>query len=119
MPSDARENRQLPLKPVDFLILVILTENELHGYGLVQEIARRTRDRIKLVPGNFYAILKRMIGAGLIEEAGRKATQASGDKRRRYYRITKQGRRAAAEEARRMNELVRQPEVESLLKSRI
>ncbi len=32
----------LPLKPVDFMVLLTLAGGELHGYGLVAEIAERT-----------------------------------------------------------------------------
>ncbi len=106
----------LPLKPVDFHILVLLNEGEGHGYGLVQEIAARTDGKVKLVPGNFYAILKRLIGEGLLEESTRKTTPAGDDKRRRYYRITSLGKKVAAAEASRMRSLVMQPEVANLIK---
>jgi DNA-binding PadR family transcriptional regulator len=106
----------LPLKPVDFLILVLLTEGEGHGYGLVQEIANRTDGKVKLVPGNFYAILKRLIGEGLLEEATRKSVGSGEDKRRRYYSITGLGTQVAAAEASRMRSLVMQPEVMNLIR---
>ena len=32
----------LPVKPVDLEVLMVLLDGDLHGYGLVQEIAERT-----------------------------------------------------------------------------
>ena len=44
----------VPLKHVDFLVLLVLMEHDLHGYGIVKEIADRTRGQIRLEPGNLY-----------------------------------------------------------------
>ena len=77
MASKQNPEDFLPLKPVDFLILVLLTEGDGHGYGLVQEIANRTDGKVKLFPGNFYAILKRLIGEGLLQESDRKGRHIS------------------------------------------
>ncbi len=105
----------LPLKPVDFHVLMVLLDGKRHGYGIVQDISDRTDGRIKLVPGNFYAMLNRLIDVGLIAEAANPAARESDGIRRRYYRITATGRRVAAAEARRLKALVDEAEARKLL----
>ena len=104
----------IPLKPVDMLILMTLSEEERHGYGIVIDIAERTDGRIKLVPGNLYSVLRRLMGDGVIDEAARKAVPDKEDERRRYYRITPFGRQVLAAEAARLRDLVTQVEALSL-----
>lgn len=86
-----------PLKPAELFVLAVLRAGPLHGYGLVQEVAARSRGRIQIRPGNLYRVLDRMLDRGLIElyERG-----SAADERRTYYRITQLGRRVAQEEAR-------------------
>ncbi len=105
----------LPLRPVDFHILMVLLDKKRHGYGIVQDIADRTKGKIKLVPGNFYAMLNRLIDNGLIADAARPGKEADGI-RRRYYRITPVGKRVAAAEALRLKELVEEAEARQLLR---
>ncbi len=105
----------LPLKPVDYHILMVLLDGKRHGYGIVQDIADRTGGKIKLVPGNFYAMLNRMIGAGLIAEAETKTHDGDGAKRR-YYRIAPLGKRVAAAEAERLKGLVDEARARHLLR---
>lgn len=98
----------LPLSAVDFLVLMILIDGEGHGYGIVQELARRTDGKTRLLPGNFYAVLRRLIRDGLIAESVKRPADDLDDKRRRYYRITPFGRQVASAEAERMQSLVRE-----------
>ena len=105
----------LPLKPVDYHVLMVLLDGKRHGYGIVQDIADRTEGKIKLVPGNFYAMLNRLIEAGLIAEAGTKANNGESA-RRRYFRITALGKRVAAAEALRLKGLVDEARARHLLR---
>jgi DNA-binding PadR family transcriptional regulator len=86
-----------PLKPAELFVLAVLRAGPLHGYGLVQEVAARSRGRIQIRPGNLYRVLDRMLDRGLIELYQR---ASAADERRTYYRITQLGRRVAQEEAR-------------------
>ena len=83
----------LPLRPVVYQVLLSLLDGELHGYAMVQDIGRRTASAIDLEPGNLYRHLKGMLDLGLIEESDRRPIRRQDDERRRYYRITKLGRR--------------------------
>ena len=92
--------------PTEFDILLALAGGERHGYGIMQDVERRTGGATRLGPGTLYGAVRRMLAAGWIEE--RPAAAAAGDdaRRRCYYRLTPAGRAAAAGEARRLAELV-------------
>jgi DNA-binding PadR family transcriptional regulator len=98
-PIDPRQ--LVPLKPLEFSILLALAEDDLHGYGIAKRIADRDVGGVDLAPGNLYAVLDRLIGLGLIEPLERRAGE-----RRREYRITAFGRRVAGAEADRLRVLV-------------
>jgi DNA-binding PadR family transcriptional regulator len=95
-----------PLSPAIFHILLSLGEGERHGYALKREISLRTGGRLKLGPGVLYGSLNKMLELGLIEESDARPDPHLDDERRRYYRITPYGRKAAQAEAARMRELV-------------
>jgi DNA-binding PadR family transcriptional regulator len=94
------------LTPVMFHILLSLGDGERHGYALKREIAARTDGKVKLGPGVLYGSIHKMLGMGLIEESDERPDPHLDDERRRYYRITASGRRAARAEAARLRELV-------------
>ena len=106
---------QLPLKPVDFMVLMTLAGRELHGYGIVADIAERTESKIRLVPGNLYAVLQRLRSRGLLDETDRRPAPDLDDQRRRYYAITAFGRRVLTAEAERLRGLVSMAEAMELI----
>lgn len=99
-------DRVPPLKPAVFQILLALADGERHGYGIMQEVAARTDGAIRLGPGTLYGAIKRLLADGLIVESAERPDPALDDERRRYYRLTEVGRRAAGAEARRLAQLV-------------
>jgi DNA-binding PadR family transcriptional regulator len=105
----------LPVKPVDLEVLMVLLDGDLHGYGLVQEIAERTGGRIRLVPGNFYSVLKRLMDTGLLREAGEKPSHDPGKPARRLYRITPRGKHVVIAETQRLQGIVRYAESKRLI----
>ncbi|MEP6492241.1 MAG: PadR family transcriptional regulator [bacterium] len=111
----ARDPRSfLPLKPVDVPLLLALSEEERHGYGLVREIAARTDGLIELDPGNLYRVIKRLVDDELVAEAGHRPAHDHENDRRRYYRITALGGRVLTAELHRLQALVRSPSVRAL-----
>src|SRR6185369_14743484 len=96
----------LPLRPVEFHILLSLAAGERHGYGIIQDIEARGEASVPDV-GTMYRALARMAEAGLIEAAARRPAPDSGDERRNYYRITSAGLRVARAEARQLGALMR------------
>lgn len=109
-PRAARARRDverlLPLKDLVFRILLALHDGELHGYSIVKKIRERSVGRRPIAPGQLYRTLRGMAGQGLIEESDRRPDPELDDERRRYFRLTAFGRRAAGAEARRLEELV-------------
>lgn len=95
------------LSPLGFHILLSLLEGERHGYALKREIAARTNGKLKPGPSQLYGTLNRLLEQGWIEESEDRPDAHLDDERRRYFRITKIGKVAAREEARRMQELVK------------
>jgi DNA-binding PadR family transcriptional regulator len=95
-----------PLTPPVFHILLALADEERHGYGIMQDVEEQTGGSLQMGPGTLYGCLKRMLAAGLIAEAGERPDPSlgpgSGEERRRYYRITSLGSRAARAEAQRL-----------------
>lgn len=104
MPADIDE--LLPLKPIDCLVLLVLHDRERHGYGIVKDIEVETQGKVRLVPGNLYSVLRRLLDDGLICDAGHRQAENAHKERRRLYQITKLGKRVLAAEVERMREVV-------------
>jgi DNA-binding PadR family transcriptional regulator len=96
----------MPLRPVEFHILLALAGDERHGYAILQEVERLTGGELRLEPGTLYRALHRMLGDGWVAESGRRPPAPDDDERRRYYRLTPLGRRVATAEADRLWRLV-------------
>src|ERR1700733_13426432 len=97
----------LPLKTNWFHILLSLAAEEQHGYGIMQEVLERTGGKVRLWPATLYGTLARLIDAELIQESEERPAAELDDARRRYYRLTKLGRRVLAAESERLEDLVR------------
>ncbi len=115
IPRDGDLSSHLPLKPVFFLILLVLVDGERHGYGIVKEIAERSGGAMRLEPGNLYRFIRRLMETAMVAESAKRRTPESADERRRYYRITEFGKRVFAAEAARMKSLVSEAEARVLL----
>jgi DNA-binding PadR family transcriptional regulator len=105
----------LPLRPIEFEILLSLQQGERHGYGMVQDAAERNAVDVTLGLGTLYRALRRLVDAGLIESAERRAAEDAESERRNYYAITSLGRAVAESEARRLEGLVRAARSSGLL----
>lgn len=92
-----------PLRPVVFAILIALNEESKHGYGIMKIVNQQMGRRAVLGPGTLYRTLKELRDEGLIEYA---PASTNADARRRYYRITAEGRQIARAEAARMADWV-------------
>ena len=104
--SSDEVQRLLPLKRVEFLVLLVLADGQRHGYGIVQEIIERSEGSVRPLPGNLYAILQRLMDEDLLVEAPRRPAPDLDDRRRRYYDITPFGRQVLAADAELMRSLV-------------
>jgi DNA-binding PadR family transcriptional regulator len=102
MPKPQSPHELVPLSPSVFHILLALADEERHGYGIMQDVARQTGNALRLGPGTLYGCLKRMLAAGLVEESDERPDPALDDERRRYYRMTALGKRVVRAEAERL-----------------
>jgi DNA-binding PadR family transcriptional regulator len=105
----------LPLPRDTFQILVSLADRERHGYSVMQDVAERTDGALRLSPSSLYASIKRLLSQGLIEELQERPDPEHDDERRRYYRLTKMGRRVAMAEAKRLERLLSDARATGLL----
>jgi DNA-binding PadR family transcriptional regulator len=98
----------LPLQPSVFHILVALADQDRHGYSIMQDVAARTDNHLRLSPGTLYGSIKRMLAQGLIEELRDAPNPDDDDERRRYYRLTRLGRRVVSADMARLESVIRQ-----------
>ena len=91
----------LPLSPQQFHILLALTDRERHGYGVIQDIERRTGGALRMGTGTLYTAIARLVELKLIADTGRV------DDRRRYYRLLPLGRAVLNAETARLEALVK------------
>jgi PadR family transcriptional regulator PadR len=106
-----RIDAYLPLRPVEFDILLSLSRGARHGYGIIQDIEAR-RDATVPDIGTMYRALARLSEQNLIEGA---AAREGTDERRINYRITALGTRVARAEARRLDALAQAARLTGLL----
>jgi len=97
----------LPLPPAVFHILLALSEEDRHGYAIMEHVAARTNGEVRLSPGTLYRSIQRMLEQGLLVETRERPAPELDDERRRYYRLTPLGADTARAEARRLAGLVR------------
>ena len=91
----SRANNSATVTQAGFLVLLALAIDEAHGYAVMQFVEEATGGRVRLPPGTLYRTISRLLAAGLVQEIERDDPDAPHDARRRYYRLTETGRRAA------------------------
>jgi DNA-binding PadR family transcriptional regulator len=96
-----------PLPSAAFQILLSLADEDLHGYGIMRQVAEQTGSRMRLGPGTLYGSIQTLLEEKLIEEVGQREDAKLGQERRRYYRLTAAGRKLARSEAERLAGLLR------------
>jgi transcriptional regulator len=77
----------------EILILASLEDGQLHGYDIAREIARKSGGLLTFHVASLYPLLYKIEDRGWIQ--GRWVEKA-GQRRRRYYRLTAEGRRTLA-----------------------
>jgi DNA-binding PadR family transcriptional regulator len=93
-----------PLSPATLHILLALAGGDLHGYGIIQEVARHSEGHYKVGPGTLYDNLKKLMDAKLVADAPR--SESEQDDERRFYRLTMDGRRALSTEVDRLQRVI-------------
>src|SRR5436853_6296288 len=84
----------LPLSSATLHILLSLAGDDLHGYGIMQEVSRQSQGPYKLGQGTLYGQLHKSLEGRVIDELGHRAREP--DPAGRYYRLTQPGPAAHA-----------------------
>jgi DNA-binding PadR family transcriptional regulator len=98
----------LPLTSPMFQILLALADGEKHGYAILKEVERRTGGKVTLSAGTLYGLIRRFEQDGLIVESDERPDAALDDERRRYYRLSNDGRAVAMAEMGRLSNTLEQ-----------
>ena len=93
------------LSEQDYLILVPLSAQPLHGYAITLQLRELSAEALTLSPGTLYKALDRMLAQGWIEVAGEEVVNS---RLRRNYRLTGAGQGVLVDEARRRSSVDRE-----------
>jgi DNA-binding PadR family transcriptional regulator len=96
----------LPLSPAVLHILLALSAEDRHGYGIMREVERQSEGQYKLGPGTLYDNLQKLMDRGLVKEI--RKSSANEDPRRRYYRLTRVGRQILEADLERLKRVLRE-----------
>ena len=105
-----------PLPAAAFQILMSLADDDLHGYEIMRRVEQQTDGRTRIGPGTLYSSIQALLDAGFIAEVAARGDAAANDERRRYYRLTAGGRKAAREEAERLADVLRVARAKKILR---
>ena len=105
----------LPLAPATLHILLALAGENLHGYGIMQEVTRQSEGRYSLGPGTLYDNLQRLMKQGLVEEVDHLPNDKS---RRRYYRLGSLGQGVLSAEIARLEGVVKEAKMRRIPRPR-
>ena len=101
--TDPPVDHLLPLTHVVYYVLLSLSDDARHGYGIIKDVADRTDGRLELEAGTLYAAIKRLRDDGWIDET---AGPETADARRRYYELSPLGQRVLRAESERLELMV-------------
>ena len=71
------------------LVLSLLKDEDMYGYQMTEELARRSDDTFNLKEGTLYPLLHTMEKEGYIKSY---IQQTPNGRERKYYHLTKDGR---------------------------
>jgi PadR family transcriptional regulator, regulatory protein PadR len=89
------EKLDLPQGTLDLLVLQVLSGGEMHGWGIAQKLSVLSQEALQLQEGTLYPALYRMEAKGWIASEW---AQSDNNRRAKYYRLTRIGRKRLADE---------------------
>lgn len=103
-----------PLPAAAFQIMLALAEADLHGYEIMRRVEEQTDGRTRLGPGTLYSSIQALLEAGFLAEVV--PARELSDERRRYYRLTGEGRKACRAEAEKLADVLRVARARKILR---
>jgi DNA-binding PadR family transcriptional regulator len=113
---DMPKPKLIPLPAAAFQILMALADDDLHGYEIMRRVEGQTDGRTRMGPGTLYRSIQTLLDAGFIAEVVPHSDEDVNDERRRYYRLTASGRKAARDEADRLADVLRVARAKKILR---
>jgi PadR family transcriptional regulator, regulatory protein PadR len=98
----ARHRAALLQGTLDLLILKSLAAGELHGLGVSRRLAQITQGTFVVQPGSLFPALHRLEEAGWLASSWQ---PSENNRRAKYYRLTKAGRKQLGEETAQWNRI--------------
>jgi DNA-binding PadR family transcriptional regulator len=83
-------------------VLLALASGALHGYAIAERVAAESGGTLQPRAGSLYRVIARLVGLGLVAESETEPDVAHPGLARRYYTLTAHGRRALADDTRRL-----------------
>jgi DNA-binding PadR family transcriptional regulator len=97
------QNQDSPISRLEYHVLLALAEGPLYGYAIKDAVATESAGTLRPRAGSLYRVIARLLTWGLVREAEPEGeTSPHPGLARRYYRLTGEGKRALAGEARRL-----------------
>lgn len=94
----------MKLSTAAFFVLVALAQGKRHGYAIIKDVEALTAGEVVLLPGTLYRLINLLsVDKWIVEVPG----GANDDPRRRYYRLSANGRKGLALEVARLEEMVK------------
>lgn len=87
-------DKSLVTRSTSLLLLHLLEEEDMYGYRMIEELAKRSDDTFRLKAGTLYPLLHDLQAAGMVEVYEKVAETG---RLRKYYSLTKAGRGALGE----------------------
>ncbi len=104
----------MPMTPAVFYTLFALAREEQHGYAIMQAVDELSDGAVSMGPGTLYLTIGRLVNLGLVEETTESKQPEQLERRRRFYKITRLGRRAFELEVERMRGVLRRVRMKTL-----
>ena len=108
MPAQIAKNP--PLSSATLHILLALAGGNLHGYGIIKEVARNSDGHYRLGRGTLYDNLKKLIDSGLVADvptaSSTRRAAATKEDDRRFFTLTREGKDVLAREVDRLQGVV-------------
>ena len=106
-----------PLREPTFFILLSLSPGPKHGYGIMKDVEILSEGRLNLSTGTLYGAIKRLLERGWIKRVADPVPN-SGERERKAYALTEQGRRTLNAEVERLRKMVGVAEMRTSRESR-